>query len=122
MLDTGIDLTHPDMEARLDNIKGKCNWTNQRFKNLVQDKNGHGTFTAGLILDYMPDAELYVAKIADNKPSSPTMIAEVSHFLPRVWCSVSRSVLAKASASHGLRHLGHWTMTDKPFRLSIMPL
>lgn len=80
VLDTGIDLAHPDVEARLDNIKGKCNWTNQRFKNLVQDKNGHGTFTAGLILDYMPDAELYIAKIADNKPSSPAMIAEVSVF------------------------------------------
>jgi subtilisin family serine protease len=81
VLDTGIDLTHPDMEARLDNIKGRANWTNRNFKNLVQDKNGHGTFTAGLILDYMPDAELYVAKIADNKPSSPAMIAEVSLFL-----------------------------------------
>lgn len=78
VLDTGIDLAHPDMEARIDNIKDKFNWVNQRFKNLVHDRNGHGTFTAGLILDYMPDAELYIAKIADNKPSNPTVIAEVS--------------------------------------------
>lgn len=85
ILDTGIDLTHPDMEARIDNVKDKYNWANKRFKNLVQDRNGHGTFTAGLILDYMPDAELYIAKIADNKPSSPAIIAEAIDHAVKTW-------------------------------------
>jgi subtilisin family serine protease len=77
ILDTGIDLTHPDMEARIENIKGKYNWLNEKLKGAVHDRNGHGTFTAGLLLDYAPDAQLYIAKIAENKPSSPRIIAEV---------------------------------------------
>ena len=58
VLDTGIDQTHPDIDARNEQIKGKCNWTNERFKNMVDDHNGHGTFTAGLLLDYAPDSAL----------------------------------------------------------------
>ena len=44
----------------------------------MTDHTGHGTFVAGLILDYAPDAELYVAKIADRDPSDPRVIAKVS--------------------------------------------
>lgn len=82
ILDTGIDLTHPDMEARIENIKGKYNLLNDKFKHAVHDRNGHGTFTAGLILDFAPDAELYIARIADSKPSSPQIIAKVSDCCP----------------------------------------
>ena len=77
ILDTGADLTHPDREARLENIKGKYNWLNENLKKSVHDRNGHGTFTAGLLLDYAPDAHLYIAKIAENKPPSPRIIAKV---------------------------------------------
>lgn len=78
ILDTGIDLTHPDVEARSNNIKGKYNWLNEKFKNRVHDRNGHGTFGFGLLLDYAPDAQLYVAKIAEDKPSNPSVIAKVN--------------------------------------------
>ncbi|KAI1636336.1 pfs domain-containing protein [Biscogniauxia mediterranea] len=85
ILDTGIDLTHPDVEARADNIKGKYNWLNRKFQNVVPDRNGHGTFTACLLLDYAPDVELYIAKIADNKPSSPKLIAEAINYAVSTW-------------------------------------
>jgi hypothetical protein len=43
--------------------------------------NGHGTFTASLILDYAPDAELYIIKIADENatPSAETVAKVCSH-------------------------------------------
>ncbi|KAF4626074.1 hypothetical protein G7Y89_g12089 [Cudoniella acicularis] len=76
VLDTGIDQTHPDMDARSEQIKQRYNCVNDKFKTVVDDHNGHGTFTAGLLLDYAPDAELYIVKIAENKPSNPELIAK----------------------------------------------
>lgn len=34
---------------------------------LVSDLSGHGTFAASLILDYAPDAQLFVARIAEKE-------------------------------------------------------
>ncbi|KAI1658708.1 pfs domain-containing protein [Daldinia decipiens] len=85
ILDTGIDLTHPDVEARSDSIKGKYNLLNEKFKNRVHDRNGHGTFGFGLLLDYAPDAQLYVAKIAEDKPSNPRVIAEAITLAVDTW-------------------------------------
>ncbi len=82
VLDTGIDLNHPDMQAYADNIKKKHNWLRQGSKTMVHDVDGHGTFVTSLLLDYAPDAEIYVAKIADRKPASPHVIAKVSHSKP----------------------------------------
>lgn len=78
VLDTGVDITHPDIEAREENIKGLYNWFNEKLKKSVHDRNGHGTFIASLLLDYAPDSHLYVAKISDSKPSSPRTIAKVT--------------------------------------------
>jgi hypothetical protein len=80
ILDTGLDVTHRDMEARKAQIRGTYNWISDRnHRQNISDSNGHGTHTAGLILDYAADAELYVAKIADNEPCDPVTIANVSN-------------------------------------------
>ena len=86
LLDTGLDLTHPDMRGCESRIKGKYNWVNNQDKQKVPDSSGHGTHTAGLLLDYAPHAELYVAKIADKDPSDPRIIATVcgSSKVPRL--------------------------------------
>ena len=77
VLDTGIDLNHPDIEARQEQIKGKYNWVNSRYKNKVPDNLGHGTHITNIVLDYVPNAEIYVAKIAGNEPPVPKIVADV---------------------------------------------
>lgn len=80
VLDTGYDRDHVFFEALEDNIKGKKNCYNETQKN-VPDTHGHGTFTASLILEYAPDASLYVIKIADKKNTRPDakIVANVSN-------------------------------------------
>jgi subtilisin family serine protease len=78
ILDTGIDRDHESIEARETNLKGKHNFHRESQRN-VPDKNGHGTFAASLILDYAPDVELYVVKIADeNTLPDAKVIVKVS--------------------------------------------
>lgn len=82
VLDTGVDLNHPDIQACAENIKARHNWLREGAKTTVHDLDGHGTFVAGVLFDYAPDAEIYVAKIADTKPASPHVIAKVSPSKP----------------------------------------
>lgn len=79
ILDTGIDRNHNSFEAREENIKAKLNFYNNSEKS-IPDVNGHGTFTASLILDYAPDSELYIAKIADEENATPNakVVVDVS--------------------------------------------
>lgn len=78
ILDTGIDRDHDYINAREANVKGRHNCYGDSQRSVV-DRNGHGTFAANLILDYAPDAELYIIKIADgNVRPEARLVAEVS--------------------------------------------
>jgi subtilisin family serine protease len=70
IIDTGIDLDHPDLSA---NIKGGFNAIKK--KKSYNDDNGHGTHVAGIIgavdndigvIGMMPDADLYAIKALDS--------------------------------------------------------
>ena len=80
ILDTGINREHPELEAHGSRITATRNFHDPTKKG-VFDGNGHGTFTAGLIFDYAPDLELYVAKIVDreNAAFDVKVVANVSN-------------------------------------------
>ncbi|KAF6838216.1 pfs domain-containing protein [Colletotrichum plurivorum] len=69
ILDTGVDGDHPIFYAHRE-LKGNRNFYDASRKK-TPDRHGHGTFAASLILDYAPDADLYVIKIADKENASP---------------------------------------------------
>lgn len=73
IVDTGIDLTHPDLAS---NIKGGVNTINSRKS--ANDDNGHGTHVAGItaalnnsigVVGVGPVASLYAVKVLDRNGS-----------------------------------------------------
>ncbi|CAG9951373.1 unnamed protein product [Clonostachys rosea f. rosea IK726] len=73
VLDSGVDDTHFSLNTG--RIKLKRNWMTAKKKD-VTDNVGHGTFTTSLLIDYAPDSELFIAKIAEGTPSPPEVVAQ----------------------------------------------
>jgi len=72
ILDTGIDYTHKDL---IDRVKGGANFTSPDILNYM-DRNGHGTFVAGIIsatkngsgiIGVAPKANLYAVKVLNDQ-------------------------------------------------------
>ena len=97
VLDTGVDLNHPDMNSeRIQSVRSWVNGKNGEEEDRGGgDESGHGTHTAGILLDLAPDADIYLAQIATKKPSSPGQIAKVC--LPSLHVVLLTSTLSKAS-------------------------
>lgn len=75
VLDTGIDMHHPDLKPNI--IDGR-NFTNEGCKDDYQDLNGHGTHCAGTIagvenekgvVGVAPEAKLLIGKVLDSNGS-----------------------------------------------------
>jgi len=73
ILDTGVDITHPQIHAAQFRIKGYFSTSTDispefvsNSLELVQDYHGHGTHGASVLLRTAPDAAIYVAKVTDN--------------------------------------------------------
>lgn len=66
MLDSGVDRNDPKIKnaQRYGRIKGGSSWVGSSYD---QDNYGHGTHVARFLLETAPAAELYIAKICDNK-------------------------------------------------------
>ena len=73
ILDTGIDMTHPDLKTRV--IDGR-NFTNEGPRNDFTDRNGHGTHVAGTIagieddsgvVGVAPEASLLIGKVLNSR-------------------------------------------------------
>lgn len=71
ILDTGVCRDHIQLSDYEDNFKDKRNFYDLSKKNNVVDRNGHGTFTTHLLLDYASDAKIYIIKITGKDNISP---------------------------------------------------
>ena len=71
ILDTGLDMTHPTIQASAsqDRIKDVRSWLPLSRTTGGGDLSGHGTHVTALLLD--------IAQIADLQPISPDEIAKV---------------------------------------------
>ncbi|KPM41849.1 hypothetical protein AK830_g4744 [Neonectria ditissima] len=67
VIDTGIDLMHPGVRGGMagQRLKELKSWKNGPTD--MTDNYGHGTHVADIIFRTAPEAEIYVAKIADAK-------------------------------------------------------
>ncbi|RYP66887.1 hypothetical protein DL771_007544 [Monosporascus sp. 5C6A] len=86
VLDTGIDPTDTMIKPAMLRIKDKRSWVGSP-ENCV-DNYGHGTHVTRLLIKMAPAAEIYVAKITDNKnvdPEDMSRIAEAIDWAVKEW-------------------------------------
>ncbi len=97
VIDTGIDLTHPDLQ---DNIKGSIDFTGSRSG--AKDENGHGTHVAGTIgalqnsigvVGVAPQVSLYAVRVLDRRGSG--YWSDVSEGID--WCASNGMNVANMS-------------------------
>lgn len=82
VLDTGIDPSDRMIKSAISRIIEKRSWVGPPGNYI--DRYGHGTHVTRLLLQMAPAAEIYVAKITENKnvdPEDMSRIADVS--IPR---------------------------------------
>lgn len=81
ILDSGIDINHPDIIAREERIRDVRSWVNGlNGESAWKDGDilGHGTHTTSLLLDCAPQhAGIYVARVASTDLSDASQIAKV---------------------------------------------
>lgn len=78
IIDSGLDILHPDFASDNFGLHNCQGWTGT---SATHDAVGHGTHTAGLVRRVAPEAELYIAKAFNSfngDANTPHCVAEVS--------------------------------------------
>ncbi|KAJ4328353.1 hypothetical protein N0V84_001224 [Fusarium piperis] len=86
VLDTGIDETDKMIKAAILRIKDMRSWVGSPGN--YTDTYGHGTHVTRLLLQMAPAADIYIAKITDNKnvnPEDMSRIAEAIDWAVKEW-------------------------------------
>jgi len=86
ILDTGIDMNHPEIDARKERIKGfLCQMEGLESK-ANEDTSGHGTSTALLLMQVAPEADIYVARVfRGTKDVVPDQVAPAIEHAVNSW-------------------------------------
>ena len=66
ILDTGIDVTHPDLEGRFVDGYDFCNQDDSVYDEILGMEQAHGTHIAGIIAANAPQAKLMPLKVFEN--------------------------------------------------------
>ena len=83
ILDSGIDQSHPDYAAWKESIVDtRCFSAGNGG---IHDVNGHGTFISTLTLNHAPDAQLYIAKVAEHDSTDARTIARAVRHATDDW-------------------------------------
>jgi subtilisin family serine protease len=87
ILDTGLDLSHPDMLMEYKDGRIKCHDFIDE-STAIEDLDGHGTHCTSTLAKIAPNAEIYIGRVfrrcrAEN--SSLATVVKVS----RAWCIIA---------------------------------
>ncbi|KAK5057883.1 hypothetical protein LTR84_011884 [Exophiala bonariae] len=86
VLDTGVSMKHPEINARKERIKGfYCDIKGLENK-ANEDTSGHGTSTALLLMQVAPEADIYVARVfRETKDVVPDQVAPAIEHAVKSW-------------------------------------
>lgn len=85
ILDTGIDPSHPfiaNLWSKKNHSAGEeryFDFLSETESNTMQDEFGHGTHVAGIFLQLVPFADLYVARVFRNDEMDEESTARVAN-------------------------------------------
>lgn len=83
ILDTGVDATHPLVREHKERIQGYESWTVSDIAD--QDIDGHGTHATFLVLDVAPNADIYIARVAEGSESELEMAQRVAKVISQYY-------------------------------------
>lgn len=84
ILDTGVDMSHPEISAQKARIKKRKAWVQASTHKLQaedEDVHGHGTHATALLLRLVPHADIYFARVSSKDGPEPSAVAEVDVYL-----------------------------------------
>lgn len=106
IIDTGVDVTHPELKGR---IKDGANFFDKNTDDF-KDQNGHGTHIAGIVaaekngigvVGVAPKSDLYIAKAfgSDGKTSYPAIEKSVKWLIDKKVDVINMSFSSSATSS-----------------------
>lgn len=86
ILDTGINMNHPEIKARKERVKGfHCEIKGLETK-ANEDTSGHGTSAALLLMQVAPEADIYVARVfRETQEVVPDQVAPAIEHAVKNW-------------------------------------
>ena len=81
MLDTGVDLSHPDIAKAMQEGRLKYHDFIEKHSKML-DLDGHGTHCVSLVLRHAPNAEVFVGRVFEKRNADSSCLqtlADVGH-------------------------------------------